>query len=97
MRTLLKADPNFIAHFEQVENHTVIHLEVHKYNKTIKKQLLENLATLMATRTEPLLTVHTSGDEKHRKFLEMMGFELLINAPCSDGKKHDIYILDNPD
>tara|TARA_B110000285_G_scaffold98066_1_gene111865 strand:+ start:863 stop:1156 length:294 start_codon:yes stop_codon:yes gene_type:complete len=96
MRTLVMEHDNFTVHFEQVEHHTIVHCEVHKYSKTVKKQLLENLDLLMSFRKSPLLTVHKDDDEKHRKFLEMMGFEILINAKCSDGNKHDIYILDNP-
>jgi hypothetical protein len=36
-------------------------------------------------------------DDKHRKFLEAMRFKLLANGVCSDGKTHDIYILDKKD
>jgi hypothetical protein len=50
----------------------------------------------MSMRQSPLITVHMD-DEKHRKFLEMMGFEILVNDKCSDGKNHDIYILDKQD
>jgi len=96
MRTLVMERDSFTVHFEQVEQHTIVHCDVHRYNKTIKKELLENLDLLMSMRKSPLIAVHMD-DEKHRKFLVMMGFEMLVNGKCSDGKKHDIYILDNPD
>ena len=87
---------HYTVHYEPVESHTVIHCDVHKYNKTIRKQLLEDLDLLMSMRVSPLITVHMD-DDKHRKFLEMMGFELLTNGDCSDGKTHDIYIFDKQD
>ena len=87
---------HYSVHYEPVETHTVIHCDVHKYNKTIRKQLLEDLDLLMSMRISPLITVHMD-DDKHRKFLEMMGFELLTNGNCSDGKTHDIYIFDKQD
>ena len=96
MRTLVMEREHYTVHYEPVESHTVIHCDVHKYNKTIRKQLLKDLGLLMSMRKSPLIAVHMD-DEKHRKFLVMMGFELLINCECSDGKTHDIYILDKPD
>lgn len=96
MRTLVMEREHYTVHYEPVESHTVIHCDVHKYNKTIRKQLLKDLDLLMSMRKSPLITVHMD-DEKHRKFLVMMGFEILVNGECSDGKNHDIYILDNPD
>lgn len=96
MRTLVMEREHYTVHYEPVESHTVIHCDVHKYNKTIRKQLLKDLGLLMSMRKSPLIAVHMD-DEKHRKFLVMMGFELLINGECSDGKTHDIYILDKPD
>jgi hypothetical protein len=50
----------------------------------------------MSMRESPLIAVHMD-NKKHRKFLEMMGFEILVNGECSDGKNHDIYILDKQD
>ena len=94
MRTLVMERDSFTVPFEQVEQHTIVHCDVHRYNKTIKKELLKDLDLLMSMRKSPLITVHMD-DEKHRKFLEMMGFELLVNGKCSDGKKHDIYIFFN--
>ena len=96
MRTLVMEREHYTVHYEPVESHTVIHCDIHKYNKTIRKQLLKDLDLLMSMRKSPLIAVHMD-DEKHRKFLVMMGFELLINGKCSDGKTHDIYILDKPD
>tara|TARA_B110000902_G_scaffold201680_1_gene229035 strand:+ start:90 stop:395 length:306 start_codon:yes stop_codon:yes gene_type:complete len=96
MRTLVMERDHYSVHYEPVETHTVIHCDVHKYNKTIRKQLLEDLDLLMSMRISPLITVHMD-DDKHRKFLEMMGFELLTNGNCSDGKTHDIYIFDKQD
>lgn len=87
---------HYSVHYEPVESHTIIHCDVRKYNKTIKKHLLKDLDLLMSMRVSPLITVHMD-DDKHRKFLEMMGFELLTNGSCSDGKAHDIYIFDKQD
>ena len=87
---------HYSVHYEPVETHTVIHCDVHKYNKTIRKQLLKDLDLLMSMRQSPLIAVHMD-NKKHRKFLEMTGFEILVNGECSDGKNHDIYILDKQD
>ena len=96
MRTLVMEREYYTVHYEQVESHTVIHCDVHKYSKTIRKQLLKDLDLLMSMRQSPLIAVHMD-NKKHRKFLEMMGFEILVNGECSDGKNHDIYILDKQD
>ena len=96
MRTLVMEREHYTVHYEPVESHTIIHCDVHKYSKTIRKQLLKDLDLLMSMRQSPLIAVHMD-NKKHRKFLEMMGFEILVNGECSDGKNHDIYILDKQD
>lgn len=96
MRTLVMERKYYTVEYEQVENHTTIHCDVHKYSKTIRKQLLKDLDLLMSMRQSPLIAVHMD-NKKHRKFLEMMGFEILVNGECSDGKNRDIYILDKQD
>ena len=94
MRTVVMERTEYTVSFEASGDHTIIHCDVHKYNREIKKQLQADLTLLLSLRQSPLIAVHM-GSKKHFKFLKMMGFELLTHTECSDHIKRDIYIIDN--
>lgn len=94
MRTVVMERNEYTVSFEASGDHTIIHCDVHSYNREIKKQLQADLSLLLSLRQSPLIAVHMNS-KKHFKFLKMMGFELLTYAECSDHIKRDIYIIDN--
>jgi len=85
---------SFTAYYEQYEEHTFLHCDVYRYNRTVKRDLKHGLKLLLLMRTTPLFAIHEQGDTKHLKFLTMLGFEYLTTTPCEDGKNRDIYITD---
>ena len=93
MKVTVMERQDYQVKFETLGEHTVIHCDVYRYTREIKKQLLADLRLLLSIRESPLIAV-LEGGVKHLKFLKMMGFEKLIIAECTDGIGREIYIID---
>jgi len=83
----------YTVFYEQYRNLTFIHMDmVDTYRPTIKSLMLADLRTLMDLRDTPLFALHNPDDNKHRKFLKLMGFNFLQTVDCHDKTQKEIYI-----
>lgn len=94
MKTPVIETDDFIAYYEQYEEHTFLHCDVYRYNRTVKRDLNQGLKLLLLIRATPLFAIHDQEDIKHLKFLTMLGFDYLTTVSCQDKKLRDIYITD---
>ena len=83
---------NFTAYYDFHGNHTFLHCDVFKYNRSVRKELQQGLKLLVNIRQSPLFAIHEQNDSKHLKFITMLGFEYLTTTVCRDNTARDIYI-----
>lgn len=60
--------------FEEVRGHRFVHCDIYKWNKKVRNKLLQDAYSLLREQDRPILAIHDAGDDKHLKFLTMMGF-----------------------
>lgn len=92
MKTVVIETDDFTAYYDQHQEHTFLHCDVHRYNKSVKSDLQTGLKVLLALRQSPLFAIHEIHDSKHLKFITMLGFEYLETRLCLDSCTRDIYI-----
>ena len=93
MKIPVLQNDKFVLYLEQMEDCLVIHCDVLvKWTKNVKKELLDGFQKLTNMCKEPLYALHTPDDAKHKKFLEMYGFEYHSYICGKDGNKYEIYV-----
>ena len=75
---------DYILYLENLDGNVFIHCDCFKWNKTIKKQLREDVDRVVAFLEKPILAVHNPKDKKHFKFLTMMGFTYFGNIESNE-------------
>lgn len=83
---------SFTLYLEPFDGLAFIHCDVHKWNKTTKKNLDIALAYLLETYKQPFYASHDVDDNKHRKFLNMYGFKYFSTEKCLDGLYRQVWI-----
>ena len=74
MKTPVIVSANYIVYLEEHAGASFIHCDCFGWTKAIKKALTEDFDKLLQIHRKPIFAVHEIGDEKHLKFIEMMGF-----------------------
>ena len=74
MKTPVIVSTNYIVYLEEHAGASFIHCDCFGWTKAIKKALTEDFDKLLQIHRKPIFAVHEIGDEKHLKFIEMMGF-----------------------
>ena len=92
MKTVVIETDDFTAYYDQHQEHTFLHCDVYRYNRSVKTDLQTGLKVLSALRQTPLFALHEIHDSKHLKFITMLGFKYLETRLCLDGCTRDIYI-----
>lgn len=92
MKTVVIETDDFTAYYDQHQEHTFLHCDVYRYNKSVKSDLQTGLKVLLALRHSPLFAIHEIHDSKHLKFITMLGFKYLETRLCLDSCTRDIYI-----
>ena len=82
---------SFTLYLEPVEGLLFIHCDVYRWNKTTKIELHKALDCLMKDYNI-LCALHDIDDNKHRKFLEMYGFNYYSTEKCLDGLCRQVWI-----
>lgn len=83
---------DYILYLEFAFKSTFIHCDCFKWNKTVKKNLLEDLQKLSQLRTEPLFAIHEIDDKKHLKFITMLGFKHFMDFIGADNKMRQLFV-----
>lgn len=82
---------NYIVYVEMVQGLTFIHMDVFKWNKSIKKEFVKTWKE-WAGKHKPLYAMPFIDDEKMHKWSIITGFELLQYQKCLDGITRKLYI-----
>ena len=92
MKTPVIYNKDYIVYLENFQGYSVIHCDCFRWSKETKKNLIENIETLVKLHNAPLLAFHDKEDNKHFKFLTMLKFEYNTDIPCTDGKQRQIFV-----
>ena len=97
-KQIVLSTPNYIIYFEYIFYNTiypviVVHCDVVKWNKSIRNLLKIDSFNLFNKQTKPILALHNKSDNKHMKFLNIMGFTQYIDeVTIEDGSKLMLFI-----
>ena len=81
----------FEAYIEWYNDKVFGHVDVLKWDKTTKKEIHTALDSLVNTY-KAIYALHDIDDNKHRKFLEMYGFNYFSTEHCLDGLYRQVWI-----
>lgn len=80
---------------QQSGSYPIVHCDIlTRWTKQVKNDLVRDWEAFRSLANSPMLTLHWEDqDNKHIKFLEMMGFEY-SHSITRDGKSVDVYLID---
>ena len=84
MKTPVVTNEHYVLYLENFNGNVFIHCDCFKWNKTIKKQLREDVDKIVNFIKQPILALHNIEDKKHFKFLTMMGFTFFKNIESKE-------------
>ena len=83
---------DYIVHIEEYEDKLFGHIDVYRWNKTVKKSIDNSLQQLFNLYGRDIYALHeNTQDNKHRKFLEMLKFKLYSTEMGLDGLTHQVW------
>ena len=96
MKLPVVKENEFTIYLEEYEGNTFIHCDINtNWNKKVKNKLKIKFKEMTKLYRQNLYANHPKGDEKHKKFLKMFGFEYLNSFLGKDNNNYDIYIWRN--
>ena len=84
--------PNYKVFLENYKGSTIIHCDVYKWTPAIRRALHSDFGLLVYLKDDPIYAFHEIGDKKHKKFLELFGFEFVERVLGLDLKYRDLYV-----
>ena len=86
----------FTIYTEAVADYGVfIHMDVNKWNKTVKSRFLTEWNEWADKQDRDLFAMPFIDNDKMVKWCKVSGFDLLENHPCLDGVVRKLYIRRN--
>ena len=83
----------FILYLERLEQGVFIHCDVLvKWTKKVKQRLNDCFERLIDQVKAPIYALHIPNDGKHKKFLELYGFQYCDRVTGLDGNEYEIYV-----
>lgn len=92
MKQPVISNDDYVIYLEFAFKSTFIHCACFKWNKSIKKRMMQDLNKLCALRTEPIFAIHEINDTKHLKFITMMGFKHFMDFTGADDKMRQLFV-----
>lgn len=92
MKTPVITSNDYTVYFEFSFNMTFIHCDCYRWSKNVKQQLTEDFNKLVSIHRQPIYAIHEIGDDKHLKFITMMGFEHFKDFTGSDNKLRQLFV-----
>ena len=92
MKTPVIYTLHYTIYLESYMNNSFIHCDCYKWNKSIKRTMLQDVNTLVQIHGKPLLAIHEINDKKHLKFLELLGFTYHSNFEGMDNTMRQLYV-----
>jgi hypothetical protein len=72
-----------------------VHCDVRKWDPTVAKRLLSDWKLFTDLFNGPLFALNEKGDEKHRKFLALFGFEFIEECVGTDSVTRNLFVHKN--
>ena len=96
MKTPVINTPAYIVYVEIVQGSLVfIHMDVFKWNKTVKQAFLKDWFEWASQQSEPLYAMPFIDDTKMDKWTALCGFKLFQMHQCTDGVIRKLYKWSN--
>lgn len=84
--------PEYVVYLSKYNGNTMIHCDVYKWTPTIRRRLYDDFGLLVYLHDDPIYATHEIGDRKHKKFLDLFGFEFVRPIIGTDLKLREIYV-----
>lgn len=89
--------PEYTAYIQSLTSndttYVFVHLDVRKWSAGVMRSMLSDFNCFAEMFGFPLYAFNELDDEKHRKFLELMGFEYVTQLTGFDNKTRNVYKL----
>lgn len=96
MKTPVVLRDSYIIYLENYQGVSFIHCDCFVWNKTVKKDMLDSVDTLIKLHGNKIYAFHNKDDLKHRKFLKLMKFNFYSNIYCpTDGEVRQLFVRSN--
>lgn len=92
MKTPVIHNNEYTVYLENDFGFTFIHCDCVKWTKEIKKALIDDIEKLLKIHRKEVYAIHEIIDEKHKKFLRIVGFDYLSDFAGSDGIIRQIFV-----
>jgi hypothetical protein len=83
---------DYIVYIEEYLGFSFIHCDCTKWTKTIKTNLSEDFEKLRQIHRKDIYAIHDIADQKHLKFLTIMGFKFNKCFIGSDNKERQLFV-----
>ncbi len=91
-KTPVVYNKQYVVYLENYQGYSFIHCDCVGWNKTVKKQLQQDVDTLVNLHRKPIYAFHEPEDTKHLKFLKLMKFDFYNDISCPDGKVRQLFV-----
>ena len=95
MKTSVINSKDYTVYTEYVQGYVFIHMDVFKWNKTIRQSFLKDWTTWASEQSQPIFAMPFIDDTKMFKWVSMCGFKLFKLHPCTDCVTRKLYIWSN--
>lgn len=92
MKTPVINSEDYVVYLEYYQGLTIIHCDCFKWSKQVKQSLSSDWEQLVKIHRKPIYAIHEIDDNKHLKFLSMMGFEYNNSFVGTDGKERQLFV-----
>lgn len=92
MKTPVIQSKDYTVYFENYNGLTIIHCDCYRWTKETKRSLTEDWLKLQSIHRNPIYAIHEIDDDKHLKFITMMGFEFNNDFVGVDGKQRQLFV-----
>lgn len=92
MKTPVITSKDYIVYLEYSFNITFIHCDCYRWTKEVKHSLKEDFEKLLTIHRQPVYAIHEIEDNKHLKFITMMGFTYFADFVGSDNKTRQLFV-----
>lgn len=92
MKTPVIVAKEYIVYLEFSFNMTFIHCDCFGWSKEIKQSLTADFEKLLQIHRLPIFAIHEIHDNKHLKFLKIMGFVYYNSFVGADGQERQLFV-----
>jgi hypothetical protein len=92
MKTPVITSKDYIVYIEPYQGLSIIHCDCFRWSKEVKKSLKTDWDLFFSIHRNNIYAIHDIEDNKHLKFISMMGFEMNNSFVGTDGKERQLFV-----